>query len=1024
MPGFEQIDRRKPLRLPGLAIVIHAVSINVTLPRTPLQSRFGRRLLLLFVGCALVPILVLAFLSYRHVARQLRMQSEIRLHQANKALGLAIFERLLLLDATLRSIPPAALAQLGAGSGGTGQAAPTAAPDARELEASRMLTAGLDLVAGRRFEALEFVSEAGAQVSVFGRLEHTPSIHDHDEELALGLPVLVAELTDDRAARVYLLRRVERLGDVRGTLVGEANPEFLWGTLDQSMPSAGTMISVVDDSGRVLFRSTAGAPVSSDTMAADEEFLRNLTRPSADTPGTVTDRTPYVSSSWPLVLDEVFAATNWQLILGQSKVEVLGPMAEFTPTFLVVVIVSCLAALLLSTNQIRRALVPLEELQKGTRRLAHRDFASRVTVNSRDEFEELGASFNSMALQLDRQFHALATAAEIDRAVLSSTDVKHIVDTLVARIRDVYPCDMVSATLVAPDGTKSLPSMLHDYRDGSARNMRVDLRSGDVQDLLDGPETFTLPAPDEAIPSYLTPMSEQGATTLFVLPLRYQHQLIGVIALGDRGTPPPPEECRIQVRRLADQAAVALTNARMLDQVRTLAFVDSLTGLPNRLSYKERLSQALDDARRHEKLVAAFFIDLDHFSRINDTLGHEAGDQLLQQVAVRLRASCRGRDDQVSPAFEMIAPEVARLGGDEFTVIMPGLTDAEDAAKLARRILSSLAHPIRVAEQEVFVNASIGIAVYPFDGEDLETLLMHADTAMYKAKEQGGSCYQTFSKSMNATALHRLTLESDLRRALAREEFELHYQPIVDAGTGAITCAEALVRWRHPDLGVLLPSEFIALAEENGLIIPLGEWVLRTACAQNRRWQEEGLHPVRMLTNLSSRQLKRTLTDTVSRALDATSLDARYLGLELTESMLVHHEKECTDTLHTLRAMGLHLAVDDFGTGYSSFSYLKHFPLDTLKIDRSFVREITSHPDDAAITTAITAMGHALGLRVVAEGVETEEQRSLLRKQGCDEMQGYLFSRPVCAADFAKLLSEDRPAMKEAARRWKVGKAV
>ncbi len=549
----------------------------------------------------------------------------------------------------------------------------------------------------------------------------------------------------------------------------------------------------------------------------------------------------------------------------------------------------------------------------------------------------------------------------------------------------------------------------------------MDLRSGDVQDLLEGPETLTTPVSDQPLPSYLAPMTELGATTMFVLPLRYQHQLIGVISLGDRGTPPPPEEYREQARRLADQAAVALTNARMLEQVRTLAFVDSLTGLPNRLSYKERLSQALDEAHREEKLVAAFFIDLDHFSRINDTLGHEAGDQLLQQVAIRLRSSCRGRDDQVSPASEMIAPEVARLGGDEFTVIMPGLVDASDAGKLARRILSSLAHPIRIAGQEVFVNASIGIAMYPLDGEDLETLLMHADTAMYKAKEQGGSCYQTFSRSMNATALHRLTLENDLRRALAREEFALHYQPIVDAKTGAITAAEALIRWSHPDLGLLLPSEFIPLAEENGLIIPLGEWVLQTACAQNRRWQEEGLPHVRVLTNLSSRQLKRTLTETVCRVLDATNLDARYVGLELTESMLVHHEKEGTDTLHALRAMGLHLAVDDFGTGYSSFSYLKRFPLDTLKIDRSFVREITSHPDDAAITTAITAMGHALGLRVVAEGVETEEQRALLRLQNCDEMQGYLFSRPVGAAEFAKLLAADKTSVRETARRRKLG---
>jgi EAL domain-containing protein (putative c-di-GMP-specific phosphodiesterase class I) len=277
---------------------------------------------------------------------------------------------------------------------------------------------------------------------------------------------------------------------------------------------------------------------------------------------------------------------------------------------------------------------------------------------------------------------------------------------------------------------------------------------------------------------------------------------------------------------------------------------------------------------------------------------------------------------------------------------------------------------------------------------------------MYKAKEQGGNSYQTYSRAMNASALQRLTLENALRRALERAEFELHYQPIVSGRTGIPIGAEALVRWRHPELGLLLPSEFIPLAEENGLIVPLGEWVLEEACRQNLAWQQAGLPAIRVVVNLSSRQLRRTLPDMVARTLQAAGLESRFLGLELTESLLVKHHREDTDTLHALRAMGLHLAVDDFGTGYSSFSYLKHLPLDTLKIDRSFVREITTSPDDAAITTAIIAMAHALGLHVVGEGIETEAQCLVLREQGCDAMQGYLFSRPVPAEALAALLAK------------------
>ncbi len=570
---------------------------------------------------------------------------------------------------------------------------------------------------------------------------------------------------------------------------------------------------------------------------------------------------------------------------------------------------------------------------------------------------------------------------------------------------------------MTPDGAKSLPSLVHDYAGGSRVHVRVDLHAEDVHELLGGPDAAAVTLADSPrIPPYVAPLIGLGDAFL-VLPLRFQGQLVGVIVLAERPEETAVSDARVQVRRLADQAAVALANARMLEQVRHLAYYDSLTGLPNRLSYKERLGRALEHANRAGTLVAAFFIDLDHFSRINDSLGHEAGDQLLQQVASRLRASCRDRGDEVGPAREALDPEVARLGGDEFTVIMPGLADPEDAGKLARRILASLAHPFRIESHEIFVNASIGIAVYPFDGKDLEALLMHADTAMYKAKEQGGNSYQAYSRSMNATALQRLTLENSLRRALEREEFEVHYQPIVEAQTGRPSAVEALVRWRHPDLGLLLPAEFIALAEENGLIVPLGEWVMRTACAQNLAWQRMGLAPIRVVVNLSSRQLTRAVTDTVARILRDTGLESRYLGLELTESVLVNHQKEGTDTLHALRAMGLHLSVDDFGTGYSSFSYLKHFPLDTLKIDRAFVRDIVSDPDDAAISTAIIALGHALGLTVTAEGVETEAHVKLLRGQGCDEMQGYFFSRPVTSDRLAALLAATPNVAKPSSRR-------
>ncbi len=950
----------------------------------PLRSRFGRRLLLLFVGSTVLPTAVVATLSYRHVTEYLVTQSESSLHQASKAFGAAIFERLLMLDATLKNVA----------------ASPALAAALRgDSSASR---SSVDPAAARRFTAVEFITAGGERIPLLGSLEELPLLGPRDSaDLADGLPLLTARHVDGGATRTFMVRRVARArpdrSPVEGLLVGEVDADHLWATSDQSLISAGTILTVRDDSAHVLMSSVAGT----------HSVLRRMGLDVEQEPDSLLIHQPeaYVFSEWPILLDEVFSAPTWTLVLGRSRADVLGPVHRFSETLLVVVLISTGLVLILSVHRIRRSLAPMRELQEGTRRIAGRDFGSRVSIRSRDEFEELGASFNAMAAQLDRQFQALATAAEIDRAVLSATSADEIVATLLERLPDVYPCAAVSVTLMTTDGAKSLPTQVRDCLRGAGVRMRVDLRADHVQDLLDGPDASVVPSADlERVPPYLAPLLEAGRSAYFLLPLRYQRQLVGVIVVAERNEEAPEPEDRVQLRRLADQAAVALANARMLEQVRTLAFYDSLTGLPNRLSHKERLAKALDEASRRGTLVAAFFIDLDHFSRINDTLGHEAGDHLLQQVAARLRASCREREDEVANAREAVDPEVARLGGDEFTVIMPGLEDPEDAGKLARRILSSLAHPFRLAGREIFVNASIGIAVHPYDGKDIDTLLMHADTAMYKAKEQGGNSYQSYSRSMNATALQRLTLENALRRALEREEFEVHYQPIVDATTGSPISAEALVRWRHPELGLLLPSEFIPLAEENGLIVPIGEWVMRRACLQSLEWQRAGLAPIRVVVNISSRQLTRGMTDSVGRILRDTGLEARWLGLELTETVLVNHQKEGTDTLHALRAMGLHLSVDDFGTGYSSFSYLKHFPLDTLKIDRAFIRDITSDPDDAAISTAIIALGHALGLTVTAEGVETEEHVKLLQEQGCDEMQGYFFSRPVAADAMAELL--------------------
>ena len=447
---------------------------------------------------------------------------------------------------------------------------------------------------------------------------------------------------------------------------------------------------------------------------------------------------------------------------------------------------------------------------------------------------------------------------------------------------------------------------------------------------------------------------------------------------------------------------------RAAEQIRQLALYDSLTGLPNRHLFKEQLSHAVARAKRMGDVLIMLSLDLDRFKRVNDTLGHEGGDLLLKEAAARLSKTLRPTDYVTNDDLDSLNHSVARPGGDEFTVLL-AVAQPQDGAKVAARILETLSRPFNLAGNEIVVSASIGIAAFPLDGEDAESLLKNADAAMYYAKEQGKNNYQFYNQSMNTSAVARLTLEAKLHRALERSEFNLYYQPKVDVATGAIVGAEALIRWRHPDVGLVSPAEFIPLAEETGLIIPIGEWVLAAACAEIRGWLQDGLTAVPVAVNISAKQFhQKDICETVKRVLRDYDIPPHLLEVEITESTAMQQAEATAATLRDLKALGLTIAIDDFGTGYSSLSYLKRFPIDSLKIDRSFVTGLPGSSDDAAIAQAIITMAHALRLKVVAEGVENDAQRTFLAANGCDEMQGYYFSRPVPAEECTRFIRERR----------------
>jgi diguanylate cyclase (GGDEF)-like protein len=442
-----------------------------------------------------------------------------------------------------------------------------------------------------------------------------------------------------------------------------------------------------------------------------------------------------------------------------------------------------------------------------------------------------------------------------------------------------------------------------------------------------------------------------------------------------------------------------------------LANHDQLTSLPNRNLLLEHLNMAVAQASRNEERVAALFIDLDRFKNVNDTLGHHFGDALLQQAALRLRSCLRESD------------LVARLGGDEYIVMVRPVHDLQEVAACAQKLLATLGAPFSVDGHELFVTGSVGISIFPDDARDPGTLLKNADIAMYRAKEQGKNTFQFFSSEATATTFEHLMLETSLRRALERSEFVLHFQPVVDLRSGRRTGMEALIRWQHPDLGMVAPGKFIPLAEDTGLIVPIGLWVLEEASRQARALQMQGFADLHVAVNLSPRQFRqRDLASSVARILQRVGLSPEYLELEVTESSVMDNADSSIRTLHELKSMGVRLSIDDFGTGYSSLSYLKRFPIDALKVDQSFVRDISSDPDDAAIASAVIALGHSLRLTIVAEGVETHEQLAFLRERHCHKVQGYLFGRPMPGAQLPAALQEQMPSAPTALESTATGK--
>jgi diguanylate cyclase (GGDEF)-like protein len=653
--------------------------------------------------------------------------------------------------------------------------------------------------------------------------------------------------------------------------------------------------------------------------------------------------------------------------------------------------VALLVVALLSIRGVRRMLSPLEMLIEGTRRAGNQDFSARLGA---DELGELATSFNSMATRLGSQFSTLVTLADIDDAILSRHELDRIVDTAVLRMREIVPADLVSIAILDRNAPGTMRVCTRDQASGDAlEHVCTAHAAADTAGLAAHPGGLEI---DHArdLPPYLAPIAKRRVSSMLVLPIVSQSAVVGAVVLGFRGEYALSDEERGRARTLGDRVAVAFATATRDEQLYYQANYDALTGLPNRLYFKDQLARRLAQAQRESTPFALLFIDLDRFKTINDSLGHAAGDEVLRQAAARLKRCVRETDT------------VTRLGGDEFTIVLSQIRSARDPETAAINIVNALAQPFSIGGAERRVSASIGIAVYPDDGTSADRLLYNADVAMYRAKELGRGRCEFFEERMNVAAHARGNLERELAEALERGEFRLSYRPMLDMRSGRIAGSEAVLQWDRPGRE-RLPVEFFDVAEETGLIEPIGEWMLTEACRQFQAWRAAGIDMPRIAVDVSARQVRQPgFVDEARRIMAAHAIAPYCLELEIDEDLLIDADKAIACTLDELRTIGVTLCLDNFGVGQASLACLNRFSVENVKIDRSLTSEVGADTGPGAMVAAIVATAHALIKRVVADGVTTEKQAALLARLGCHQIQGAYVSPPLAADTFAEFLKD------------------
>jgi diguanylate cyclase (GGDEF)-like protein len=912
----------------------------------------SRRIFALFVLSAFIPLLVITVLTYSQVSNLIAEQTRSRLVGASKDFALDINQRLIqaqdvLSRTTLRLRISGYM------------------PNKQVLETLKDMYSSL-AIAGPNAKPLR----------IFGDVTAWPSLDNSQiAHLMKGETLLIVRHDSGSLPLIQLLHIVDPASSKDFGLIAELKQSYLWGG-DENFPYM-TGLCIFAESGVMLFCSQSALASASAILAS------HLSNPAVSTQ-LLIGKEPSIMGQWQLYLKPKFDAPFWTALAVQPLAIARQPAEKFTRIFIAVIILTILLVALLSVSQIRRTMVPLEKLIKGTRRVAGEDFNHRVDVVRNDEFGELANSFNDMSSRLGSQLGTLKALSSIDQVILTKQDIDPAFEIALTRIRTLVTAGFLG--IVVLDDAAASEARIYFLRAGKTGKLemnRISVVTEALQGLLARADGYWLESTNN-LRHYILQPEFQLTGKIFILPILADGTLSAFICVELNNANDLPPHILTQLRDLGDRIGVALSATARTEQLIYQARHDDLTGLPNRLLFKERLASEISLSKRENNLLALLFIDLDHFKSINDTLGHSAGDLLLKEAAQRLRNSSRESDT------------VARLGGDEFAIILPGITRIQSATTVAENILHKFSESFMILGIECFINASIGIAISPADGDNGEILLRNADTAMYRAKAMGRGRFVYFKEQMNIAAIEHMTLEREIRQGLLRNEFMLHYQPKMDMATGKLSGVEALLRWNHPTRGLVLPEVFIGVAEDTGLIEEMGRQVIEDACAQYAAWDNAGVHIPHIAVNVSIRQFRRgDLLHIIKKALQTSSMPPGALEIEVTESLFMDEKNEGIPTLVNLRSMGIRVAIDDFGTKYSSLSQVRHLPADILKIDKSFVDDMIHDENARAIAKMLLDLAHTLNKYVVAEGLETQDQFNLLREWQCDVIQGFYYSKPL-----------------------------